>query len=401
MTVAVDARVAVAPAPGRATARRYPRWAEAVGSSVAGLWPVVLSLVVLWNPSRYNPYAVYSGLGNVPFRSLKTLPTTDPNIYATAYTLGVRAATMLVHGHLPWWNPFEGMGAPLAGELQSGAFFPFTPLLLVHDGSLIFHLALELVAGVATYWLLRELRCNPVVATLGAMLYATNGTFAWLGNAAVNPVCFLPLLLLGLERARRAALREVGGGWRWLAVGAAFALLAGFIETAALALVFACVLAVQRGWSLPRAHLGAFVRKVVAGLAAGLAIPAPLLVAFRDYLPNAYVYEHAGRAATETLPGSYLAMTVSPYLFGRLFQNAYPDIHNLWGGVGGYAGFALLALAVASLFSRRDRGLRLVLAGWVALSLADAVGLPGLRQLTGWVPLLNHVVLYRYLPPTW
>ncbi len=384
-----------------AARRRRARWIDGIGAAIAGLWPVAITLAVLRNPGRYNPFSLYSGLGTVPFHSLHTLPTTDPNVYATAYTLGTRAASMLVHGHLPWWNPYEGLGAPLAGELQSGALFPATPLLLLHDGSLLFHLVLELVAGIATYWLLRTFRCNPLVATIGGMLYATNGTFAWLANAAFNPVCFIPIMLLGVERARRAAASDGAGGWRWLAVGTTFALLAGFIETSALALVFVTVIAVQRAWTLDRRRILAFARKFVAGAAAGIAIASPLLVAFRDYLSVGYVYEHAGNAASGALSGSYVAMSISPYLFGRIFENSYPQIHLLWGGVGGYAGFALMALAIASLFGRRDRGLRIVLAAWVGVSLADAVGMPGVRQVLGALPVINHIVLYRYLPPTW
>ena len=381
--------------------RRYSRWKDAVGTAVAGLWPVLVTLGTLRNPARYNPVAVFSGLGSIPFHALNSLPTTDPNIYATSYTLGLRSAILLAHGHIPWWNPFEGLGAPLIGELQSGGLFPFTMLLLFHDGSLVFHLSLEVVAGVATYWLLREFRCSPLVAAIGGMLFATNGTFAWLGNAAFNPVCFLPLMLLGVERSRRAAKEGKGGGWRWLAVGTAFALLAGFIETAALGLILIFFVGIQRGFTLEKDRIVPYVRKAVAGIATGVAIAAPVLVAFRSYLLNGFVAEHAGNAALGKLGSTYVAMSVSPYMFGRLFESGFPPIHNLWGAVGGYAGFALLALAAASLFGRRERGLRLVLAAWVFVCLADSTGILGIRQVVSSMPVLDHIVLYRYLAPTW
>jgi hypothetical protein len=381
--------------------RRYPRWQDAAGTIIAGLWPVVVTLAVLGSPSRYNPVALYSGLGSVPFHSLATQPSTDPNIYATAYALGAHAATLLAHGHLFWWNPLEGLGSPGIGELQSGGLFPFTLLLLFHNGSFIFHVSLELVAGVATYWLLRELRCGPLVSTIGGMLFATNGTFALLGNAAFNPVCFIPLLLLGFERARRAAADGKGGGWRWIAVGGGLALLAGFIETAVIAFVLAVVVGVQRGWMLPRERLVPYIRKSVAGLAAGIAIAAPVVVAFHDYLQNGFVAEHAGNAANRVLAGPYVGMVVSPFQFGRIFGNAYPVVHSIWGAVGGYAGFAVLALGVAGMFGRRDRGLRFVLAGWVAVALADTMGVQPFRWFFSRFPGFDHIVLYRYLPPTW
>jgi hypothetical protein len=381
--------------------RRYARWKEALGCSVAGLWPIAITLGVLRNPSRYNPFALYSGFGSFSFRSVPAFPTTDPNVYATAYTLGTHSASQLAHGHLPWWNPFEGLGAPLIGELQSGGLFPFTLLYLFHDGSLVFHLSLEVVAGVATYWLLREFRCSPLVAAIGGMLFATNGTYSWLANAAFNPLCFLPIMILGVERARRAAAEGRGGGWRWLAVGTAFALIAGFIETAALGLIFVVVIAVQRGFAIERAKVLAYVRKATAGFAAGIAIASPVLVAFGDYLRLGFVAEHAGNAAAEKLNGAYMAMSVSPYLFGRVLQSKFPINFSLWGAVGGYAGFALMALAVASLFGKRDRGLRIVIATWVVFSLADSVGAPVIHQAVASMPFITHIVLYRYLPATW
>ena len=38
--------------------------------------------------------------------------------------LGHRAALDWTHLRVPWWNPYEGTGMPLAGEMQSGALSP-------------------------------------------------------------------------------------------------------------------------------------------------------------------------------------------------------------------------------------------------------------------------------------
>ena len=45
----------------------------------------------------------------------------------------------------------------------------------------------------------------------GAMLYELNGTFAWMpGGCLTAPIAFLPLLLYGIERSRRAGSRGLG-----------------------------------------------------------------------------------------------------------------------------------------------------------------------------------------------
>jgi hypothetical protein len=381
--------------------RRIPRWKDIVGTLVAGLWPVAVTLAALRNPGKYNPFAFYSGLGNVNASTLKGQPTIDPNIYYTSYTLGVRAASMLVHGHLPWWNPFQGLGAPLIGEMQSAGLFPFTPLLLLRDGSLIFHLSLLVVAGVATYWLLREFRFGPLISSAGAMVFATCGTFAWIANAAFNPVCFLPLLVLGVERSRRAAVEGKGAGWRWLAVGTALAIAAGFLEVATVGLLLAAAVAIERGWTLPRDRVVAFVRKLAAGVGLGLAVAAPVLVAFHDYISVGYLGTHTVDVAGRHMAPPGVAMTFAPYLFGRIDANPFPLVQATWGAIGGYAGFGLFSLAVASLFGRRDRGLRLTLFGWVVVTLGDSLGLPVFHSLFAITPYIQHLYLYRYFAPTW
>ena len=147
--------------------------------------------------------------------------TIDPNNGFVSQALGHRAALDLIHLELPWWNPYEGSGTPLAGEMQSAALFPPTLLLLASNGQLYEHVLLEMLAGIATYFLLRRLRLHRWAALAGGAAFALNGTFAWFAHAPVNPVAFLPLLLLGIERAYSAALEDRRGGWGLIAVAGA------------------------------------------------------------------------------------------------------------------------------------------------------------------------------------
>ncbi len=54
---------------------------------------------------------------------------------------------IILHGHLPWWNSFEGLGQPLVGEMQSAALFPLTLLFALPSGLFWFHISLEYIAG--------------------------------------------------------------------------------------------------------------------------------------------------------------------------------------------------------------------------------------------------------------
>ena len=73
---------------------------------------------------------------------------------------------------MPYWNHFEGLGAPLAGEMQSGAFSPFVLLLLFRNGLLYLHVVLEIIAGIATFLFVRRLALHRIPALVAGALFA-------------------------------------------------------------------------------------------------------------------------------------------------------------------------------------------------------------------------------------
>ena len=91
---------------------------------------------------------------------------------------------------------------------------------------------LEIVAGLATYLLLRRISLHRWASLAGAAAFALNGTFAWFAHAPVNPIAFLPLLLLGIELAYAATLEGRRNGWRLIAIAGALSFYAGFPEVA-------------------------------------------------------------------------------------------------------------------------------------------------------------------------
>ena len=86
-------------------------------------WPLILvaavllaNLPALIGLVDMNPIVPFGDVGFVhlagylPGRSFY-----DPNIGFTSQALGHLAAMDWLHGIVPWWNPYEGFGAPLAG----------------------------------------------------------------------------------------------------------------------------------------------------------------------------------------------------------------------------------------------------------------------------------------------
>jgi hypothetical protein len=359
---------------------------------------VELPLAVLGlstDPIWFNSAAVLGIHGGF----LPGLPYIDPNAGFTTQALGHLAAQDWLTGTIPWWNPYSGIGLPLAGEMQPNALFlPFVFLLLLHNGVLWLKIAMQVLAGLATFALLRELKLGRLAALTGGALYALNGTFAWMpGETICNTIPFLPLLLYGIERARK----ENGAPallWIGLAIGGS--LLAGFPEAAYINGLLALAWALYRFFGERRRWR--FAGRVMYGGLLGLLLAAPLLVAFFDYLltTNSLTSHTFGKAF---LPIQALSNLYLPYVYGPIFHTAGSKVlGDVWGNVGGYAGILLVFIAcVGAMAGGRERGLRWLLLGWVLLAWAKSFGFTPVMEIMNHIPLLREAAFYRYAPPSW
>ena len=190
--------------------RRLPRARLSVSPDTWALLAITVAVLLANLPYLLgffdpNPLDFRSGLTSaITHGWLSGKPTIDPSNGFTSQAIGHLAALDVLHLHLPWWNPYEGTGMALLGETQAAALFPPTLLTAFSGGQLYEHVLLELIAGICTYRLLRRIRVTRAAAIAGAIAYALNGKFAWFADASVNPLPFLPMLLLGIERAYAA-----------------------------------------------------------------------------------------------------------------------------------------------------------------------------------------------------
>jgi hypothetical protein len=385
--------------------RRAIAWIARVSPDAWAMLAVAVAVLLAHLPYLLgffdaNPLGPRSGLVSaITPGPLGGQPTIDPNNGFISQALSHRAALDLIHFHLPWWNPFEGAGAPLLGEMQSAALFPPTLLTLLSNGQLYEHMLLEIVAGVATYLLLRRISVNWWIAAAAGIAFALNGTFAWLSHATVNPVAFLPLLLLGIEQAHSAALEDRRGGWWLIAISIALSLYAGFPEVAYIDALMAVCWFAWRCASVGREHVRALAGKAAAGALAGVLLAAPLVIAALDYVSHGDLGLHgSGSFGTTHLNSDGLPQLILPYVFGPIFDFAGRDfsLTRLWGSTGGYLDTSLLLFALLGLFAKRRRGLRLALVAWIVLASARMYGVPVLGDLIGALPGMSRVAFFRY-----
>jgi hypothetical protein len=389
----------VAPGRGGPGARRQLAVAALLAAVVAVYLPYLLHVVT---PS---PLGILGGLTTRARPGLLPgYPWIDPNVGFVSQALGKRAALDLLHGHLPWWNPYEAVGVPLAGELQSSALFPLSLLLVLPGGQVVSHLLLQCLAALATYALLRQLERSRLASAVGAVLFGLNGTFAWLPHAPFNPVAFLPVILLGVERCARNPKGPLSDlSWVLIALGLALSVYAGFPEVAYLNGLLALAWAALRWWQ--RRHRRALGAKAALGALAGLGLSAPLLVAFLDFVRYADTGGHNGAFAHAHLPGAAAASLGTPYAYGPIFGLLDHDrtglLNLFWGNVGGYATVLVLFAAAVGLATASERALAGLLAAWTALAWAKTFGLPPVVALVNLVPGMREVAFYRYAPPSW
>lgn len=397
-------RIAARP---RNTAQQFSAWHRS-----PNFWPLLgIAFVILLGNALYllhilnpNPINTLSALqSSVTKGPSSGLYYVDPNVGFTSQALGHRAALSWLHFQVPWWNPYEGVGTPMVGEMQSAAFFPPTLLLGFSTGLLYFHVLLELTAGIGTYYLCRKLRISRVASAVAGAAFGLNGTFAWIFHSPGNPIAFLPLLVLGVEVCHEQPRRWQGPAI--IAVSLAMSLYAGSPETAFIDGLVAAVWVAVRAVYLRRSNWRGFVLRIGAGIGTGLLLSAPILVAFADYLRQADIGGHGSLFAHYTEPSSSLPPFLIPYVYGPIFayynQNPLGPLTVFWDSAGGYFTPVLCALAIVGCFGRRERPLRFALAAWVLAGMARTFGIPPFLALFNLVPGVKTTAFFRYAPASW
>ncbi|MFC6705358.1 hypothetical protein [Flexivirga alba] len=340
-----------------------------------------------------NPMLLFSGLGSPRHGLVMGSSTIDPNYGWTSQALGHLAANSWLHGHVPLWNVYEGLGQPLGGEMQSAAFFlPFVLLQALPNGIFLMHVALEFVAGFSMLAFLRSRRLGWAAATAGACLFALNGVFSVMANAPFNPIAFLPMACWGVELIARAVeqhRRPHAGLWV-TAFAFAFMLFAGFPETALLEGLFVGGWAVVRLTELLRGLRRAFAAWTVVATGAGLAIAAPAITAFVAFIDVGYTAYHGGAANLYSYPRAKVTSLALPYAVG-------PMGNAISAGQAGYLTLTAVTVGIVAFFRPRGRRVMLAFLGvLVAVLVLNMFDVSPVKQLLDVTPGVRNVLVAKY-----
>ncbi len=370
--------------------------------------PTLVALAAILAPITTDPVALFGGIPyDLRASWLPGYTTIDPNQGYTSYALGVRAALDLLSGRMPLWNPYEGLGSPLLGEMAGAALFPPTLLLLLPHGQLIEQAFLQIVAGIGTFLFLRRFGLGTTAALAGGLLFEFNGVFAWLRNAIYNPVALLPWLFYAVENLFAAGV--AGQIWRRRhgsiivgALAAALAIYAGFPEV----VFYYCMplfgWAALRGISLPWRRALAYLGDLaVLGIMA-LLLSAPLLLAFWHLVTEGNVGAHTDDLFKDAVLGpAGVVMYLLPYVFGPISFSPLQAVAFVWGSHGGYLGLVAFVLAIGGVLTSWRRPVVWLLAAWIVFAVGVTHGAPFLLAAFRHVPLVTISAFARYLNAGW
>jgi hypothetical protein len=378
------------------------KWRPSFALWLIILLPLLLDLPVVTGRTTADPMVFTAAVGDtINFHG--SYPWIDPNVGFQAQALGKLSADTLLHGQLPWWNPYNGVGLPLAAEAQPGSLFlPFVLLYHFQSGVMWLQIILQAMAGLCTYAFLRKLGLTELAATTGGLLYELNGTFAWLGLTVTAPIAFLPMLLLGTESLLQRVNEDRAGGWLLIPVALAWSIYSGFPETAYIDGLFVALWVLFR---LPDVKTGArfaYMRKLIPAVAIGLACSILQILPFARYVSLAVVGGHDGYSSHIALLPAAASLTFIPGLFGPIFRFDDPAgvINLVWDRIGGYLpALQLIVMFLAVLL--RPKRIMFVLFAWIALCWCKTFDIWPISHLLDAVPLMKMAAFYRYSPPSW
>ena len=275
-------------------------------------------------------------------------------------------AESLGRGELPLWDPFTYCGRPLYANMQAQLFYPPTVVtLLVSNWSggenLLYVLEWQIVlhvflAGIFTFWLMREIGAAQPAALLGASVYQLGCFFTSQAQhlGGMDGAAWLPLAWLSILKLR--------DGWsaRWMACLAAclsMVILAGLPSLVAVVFL-SCGLLAAALVVFRLAPVKLFTR--VAGALAGA-----VFLAAAQVLPTVELtwlsvaqYRSDWLGTGGGLPLESLVSLVAPNYYGIFDLTTYtqpsdPTFLYVYSSIAG------LVLAVAAALFGKDRQTRM------------------------------------------
>ena len=208
----------LAPATPGTTATR--RWPDLVGVLWVLAAPVAMLLPALAHGLHLGPFDILTQHGLLAQRGVILHRFDNIDQIDAMVPWSMLSWTEVHHGVLPLWNPYNGVGMPLAFNWQSAPFgVPnlisyLVPLQYAYTVSV---LAMLMISGAGAYLLGRVLKLGVLASAMAGVVYELSGPITgWLGFPLTTVMswagwlfAFALLILAGRRRVRDIALFAV------------------------------------------------------------------------------------------------------------------------------------------------------------------------------------------------
>jgi hypothetical protein len=338
--------------------------------------------------------------GHFTYQATPASPLFDNAEGYLRQALDYLGAGLVTHGHSPWWNPYSGLGSPLAQDWSSAVFYPISLFVewlhLDSTGIDVTALADMVIAGLCAYWLARVLGLRRSAAMVAGTAYALSGSFVWGGSLFADVIAWTPAslaLTVRLLRPEGPSRKDV----LLLTAVTAIQVLGGYPELFTLQFLF---LTLPLGTALLLRLRGGRIRALIAfteGVGLGIGVTAFLWVPFAKALPSEAVWNRSGEALRH-LPAWVDTVLLAPFAFGRLFGSPLTALQ--WYTVGGYVGGVAAWLALAAAFGWRRRPW--IVVPFAITTLVVIMWINGVAPVAwlGKLPLLNVAPVARLAFPS-
>ncbi|MGB2962630.1 MAG: hypothetical protein WBB69_01450 [Anaerolineales bacterium] len=291
-------------------------------------FPIFLAPIILFSPVLFTGKALFWGTSSTQF-----VPWWE------------FAWSTILDGNLPLWNPWVGMGAPLAANYQSALFYPpywihfilfaLGGIKLIAWGIAVIVVCHIIWAGIGTAKLLGELNVGKLGQSIGGLAFSLSGyLISRAGFLSINAVAaWIPWILLLTKKlpSGKKKFFWVSG----LVFG--FQFLAGHAQTAWYSVLLGGVWITFwafkeiNGQSRAKNLFRSWVRYIGAGIV-GLAISAIQIIPTLEYLLQSQRSVEFGYSEAMTYsfwPWRFLTLIV-PDLFGSPASGNYWGYGNFW-----------------------------------------------------------------------
>jgi len=241
--------------------------------------------------------------------------------FSTHYPIKVISANAFRAGEIPYWNPFDGGGQPLAGNPNTLTFYPDNFLYLVLPAHVAFnlHFLIHLILG---WFAMRALTRSPFAAWMWVLSGMAISAMSF--YSLITAIALVPFAFLATER--RSATQ----------IGLAFGLmaLAGEPVTIIATAIACAVICVGAGFS----------RRMLLAVPIAVTIALPQIIAYAEIARETERGGHGYSAAT-TLAASLEPKRLLELIAGPLLE---PDAAHLFPTL-------LLGVIVVPALFRRSR----------------------------------------------